>query len=227
GQRAVAQVVLNRMRHPAFPSSVCGVVYSGSQRVTGCQFTFTCDGALAKTPSASGWARARSVALNALSGSVEPSVGQATHYHTLYVAPYWSPSLLKVANIGAHTFYRWKGFNGKKASFVSAYSGAEPVVSGRIPSAEDLEAPPVEVLLPQPGAEAGPAPSPVTPIVIPQVQIEPAAPSQTAAAPQPGASDAPAARTPPAPERSAQNNTTPPPPPPGERPRRRIATADW
>ena len=48
GQQAVAQVVLNRVRHPAFPSSVCGVVYQGSTRATGCQFTFTCDGSLAR-----------------------------------------------------------------------------------------------------------------------------------------------------------------------------------
>ena len=46
GERAVAQVVLNRVRHPAFPASICGVVYQGSTRPTGCQFTFTCDGSL-------------------------------------------------------------------------------------------------------------------------------------------------------------------------------------
>jgi len=50
GQRAVAQVVLNRVAHPAYPKTVCGVVYQGSERSTGCQFTFTCDGALARMP---------------------------------------------------------------------------------------------------------------------------------------------------------------------------------
>src|SRR6476660_5886742 len=45
GERAVAQVVLNRVRHPAFPNTVCGVVYQGAVRPGGgCQFTFTCDG---------------------------------------------------------------------------------------------------------------------------------------------------------------------------------------
>jgi spore germination cell wall hydrolase CwlJ-like protein len=54
GRRAVAQVVLNRVRHPAFPNSVCGVVYQGSnQRV--CQFSFTCDGSLNRKPSAAAW----------------------------------------------------------------------------------------------------------------------------------------------------------------------------
>src|SRR3546814_17339709 len=51
GKRGVAQVVLNRARHPAFPSSICGVVYQGSERKTGCQFTFTFDGSLARKPS--------------------------------------------------------------------------------------------------------------------------------------------------------------------------------
>ncbi len=55
GQRAVAQVVLNRLRHPAFPNSVCGVVYQGSERATGCQFTFTCDGSLVRPPIAPYW----------------------------------------------------------------------------------------------------------------------------------------------------------------------------
>ena len=59
GQRAVAQVVLNRVRHPAFPNSVCGVVYQGSTRATGCQFTFTCDGSLSRAPGGDMWRRAK------------------------------------------------------------------------------------------------------------------------------------------------------------------------
>src|SRR5690606_37364832 len=62
GQRAVAQVILNRVRHPAFPNSVCGVVYQGSERATGCQFSFSCDGAMARKPSTTGWARAQRIA---------------------------------------------------------------------------------------------------------------------------------------------------------------------
>jgi spore germination cell wall hydrolase CwlJ-like protein len=62
GERAVAQVVLNRVRHPAFPNSVCGVVYQGSTRTTGCQFTFTCDGSLARAPDRDGWRRASKIA---------------------------------------------------------------------------------------------------------------------------------------------------------------------
>lgn len=129
GQQAVAQVVLNRMRHPAFPKSVCGVVFEGSQLSTGCQFSFTCDGSLNRTPSAEGWARARQVAIAALGGFVAPGVGQATHYHAVYVAPYWSPSLLKVRNIGAHIFYRWMGGSGMPHAFTGVYAGNEPYIA--------------------------------------------------------------------------------------------------
>lgn len=83
GQRAVAQVILNRARHPAFPASVCGVIYEGSTRQTGCQFTFTCDGSMARGPMAASWDRARKVAAAALAGSVYPEVGNATHYLSL------------------------------------------------------------------------------------------------------------------------------------------------
>jgi hypothetical protein len=125
GQRAVAQVVLNRMRHPAFPKTVCGVVFQGSTRATGCQFTFTCDGALARQPTDEGWARARKVAEAALNGHVMRKVGNATHYHAAYVAPYWSPSLVKVGTIGAHIFYRWTGGAGLPPAFGGRYAGGE------------------------------------------------------------------------------------------------------
>jgi Cell Wall Hydrolase len=109
GQRAVAQVVLNRVAHPAFPGTVCGVVYQGSERSTGCQFSFTCDGSLARVPSKFFWERARQVAEQALSGYVESSVGLATHYHTNAVHPYWAPSLHFITSIGAHDGTR-RGF---------------------------------------------------------------------------------------------------------------------
>ncbi|MBV9994431.1 MAG: cell wall hydrolase [Caulobacteraceae bacterium] len=105
GQQAVAQVVVNRLAAPRFPKTVCGVVFQGAARESGCQFTFTCDGSLNRAPSPQGWARARDVATAALGGYVETSVGRATHYHTLWVRPQWSAQLLKVAVIGAHIFY--------------------------------------------------------------------------------------------------------------------------
>jgi hypothetical protein len=125
GQAAVAQVVLNRMRHPAYPKSVCGVVYQGSARTTGCQFTFTCDGALAYAPEPGLWRRARAVAERALGGYVDKAVGSATHYHAQYVAPYWAPTLVKMTQVGQHIFYRWTGPWGEPAAFTGRYAGNE------------------------------------------------------------------------------------------------------
>jgi len=126
GQRAVAQVVLNRVRHPAFPNTVCGVVFQGSQRRTGCQFTFTCDGSRMRMPSVSGWARAREVAAGALAGDVYEEVGLATHYHANYVLPYWASSLIKSAQVGTHIFYRWSGTAGTRSAFQQSWAGTEP-----------------------------------------------------------------------------------------------------
>lgn len=128
GQEGVAQVVLNRVRDPNFPASVCGVVYQGAERVTGCQFSFTCDGSLARAPVAWAWNRAQDVAQAALNGFVADWVGTATHYHADYVHPWWAPTLTKVNQIGAHIFYRWIGSNGDTAAFRQAYSGREPVI---------------------------------------------------------------------------------------------------
>lgn len=126
GQSAVAQVVLNRMRHPAFPHTVCAVVYQGSERTTGCQFTFTCDGALQRQPTNAAWQRARRNAARFLAGTTDPSVGMATHYHTDWVHPYWSPSLDKIARHDTHLFFRWRGFWGQRAAFLARYAGGEP-----------------------------------------------------------------------------------------------------
>jgi spore germination cell wall hydrolase CwlJ-like protein len=129
GLRAVAQVVLNRVRHPAFPKTVCGVVFQGWERSTGCQFTFTCDGSMARVPSEAGWARARKVAEEALAGKVYKPVGYATHYHTNWVVPYWSSSLTKLALVGTHIFYRWEGGWGRPPAFRYAASGVEPEIA--------------------------------------------------------------------------------------------------
>jgi len=133
GQRAVAQVVLNRVTHSAWPNTVCGVVYQGSERTTGCQFSFTCDGSLARQPSAIFWARASRIAREALAGSVYAPVGFATHYHTLAVHPYWADSLTQVTVIGAHQFYRWPGAAGSRAAFSMRHRGGEPL-PGRVPT---------------------------------------------------------------------------------------------
>ncbi|WP_353229579.1 cell wall hydrolase [Novosphingobium sp.] len=128
GQRAVAQVVLNRVAHPAFPKTVCGVVYQGSERA-GCQFSFACDGALAHAPMAAYWDRARRVAAAALAGSVYAPIGLSTHYHTGAVHPAWSDSMILQDTIGAHQFYRWTGNAGQPRAFSAVYAGGEPVAA--------------------------------------------------------------------------------------------------
>jgi spore germination cell wall hydrolase CwlJ-like protein len=128
GQRAVAQVVLNRVRHPAWPNSVCGVVYQGPLRPGGgCQFTFTCDGSLRFPARGEGWARARRLATEALAGRVFEPVGLSTFYHANYVMPAWAPRLLKTAVIGSHLFYRLPGSGGTPRAFSAPYAGVEPL----------------------------------------------------------------------------------------------------
>lgn len=126
GQRAVIQVVLNRVRHPAFVHTVCGTVFEGSQRRTGCQFTFTCDGALSRRYGDREWQAARTRAEQALRGLVFAAVGTATHYHTDWVYPAWSPQLVKIAQIETHLFFRWPGYWGSGAAARVAYRGGEP-----------------------------------------------------------------------------------------------------
>jgi len=126
GRRAVAQVVINRARHPAFPKSICGVVYQGVNRPV-CQFSFTCDGSLSRRPDPAKWREAEDVARAALAGYVERSVGHATHYHANYVSPYWAPKLVKIAQLGAHIFYRWPGKWGAPGAFSGRYSGVEVI----------------------------------------------------------------------------------------------------
>jgi len=128
GERAVAQVVLNRVRHPAFPKTVCGVVFQGQERATGCQFTFTCDGALTRTPTQAAWERARDIAKSALAGKVYKPVGYATHYHTDWVVPYWSGSLDKISSVGTHLFFRWRGWWGTPPAFRRTGENGEPLV---------------------------------------------------------------------------------------------------
>ena len=107
GQLAVAEVVMNRVKDHRYPNTVCEVVYQGATRTTGCQFTFTCDGAMAKTPRGSRWEKAQTVASHVLMGLNEKKTGGATHYHATYVNPVWNSGLIRTERIGTHIFYRF------------------------------------------------------------------------------------------------------------------------
>lgn len=187
GQRAVAQVVLNRTRHPAFPATVCGVVYQGAERAH-CQFSFVCDGALSRTPVTSGWSRAARIAAAALSGSVYAPVGLATHYHTYAVTPVWNRAMVMTDMVGAHLFHRWKGYWGTAAAMNRVYAGGEvppgpaaaptPVagIEALPPASTTLPVPPLPIPA-QPGAI--PAASPPPPIRRTDQTTMPAAPAGT------------------------------------------------
>ncbi len=127
GQAAVAQVVLNRVRHPAFPKSVCGVVFQGVASHA-CQFSFVCDGSMRRNKEPAAWTRARTVASRALSGFVMASVGNATHFHVAGLGQTWSDRLRQVAQIGSHVFYRFTGQAGAPTTFLASVDGpaAEP-----------------------------------------------------------------------------------------------------
>lgn len=128
-QSAVMQVILNRVRHPAFPGTICGVVFQGSERSTGCQFSFTCDGSMNRwRPNASSWQSASNLARAMINGHVDKRVGLSTHYHTDWVVPYWSASLDKVTSVRTHLFFRWQGYWGTPAAFKGKTTRSEPSI---------------------------------------------------------------------------------------------------
>lgn len=159
GMRAVAQVILNRVRHPAFPKTICNVVYQGALHGTSCQFSFVCNGAMGNRVESSAWRRARDVAGAALEGYVMKSVGTATHFHTLRVDPMWSATMVRVATVGGHAFYQFRG----RGAHINGLDGVSPSVdTPMIQAAADV--------LPADGGDtpaaiqAAPAPAVVTPI---------------------------------------------------------------
>lgn len=179
GQAAVAQVVLNRVRHPVFPGTVCGVVYQGSEH-SGCQFSFACDGAMARVPSPAAWTRAARAAALALGGRVFAGVGLATHYHTFAVTPAWNRQLVMTDVVGAHFFHRWSGYWGTARAFSRVYLGGEPVPGPHAPvpvavtfAAVDAVVP--VPVVPVPALADAPSPNPVAAVpVVPTDNLPPA-----------------------------------------------------
>jgi len=127
GQMAVAEVVVNRTRSGIYPNTNCGVVYQGSDRNTGCQFTFTCDGSLDRAPRGASWQQSEMIATQMMMGIARPVTHRATHYHTNEVAPVWSASLVQTTRIGAHIFYRFKS-RAEKHAQEAAIADPTPVI---------------------------------------------------------------------------------------------------
>ncbi len=109
GMRAVAQVILNRVRHPAYPKTICNVVYQGAYLRTSCQFSFVCNGAMGRPLEGWAWRRAKDIANAALSGYVMPAIGTATNFHTTGVHPVWANTMERVTQVGNHVFYQFHG----------------------------------------------------------------------------------------------------------------------
>jgi hypothetical protein len=182
GKRAVAQVVVNRWANRAFPKTICGVIDQGAP-APGCQFSFMCDGSLARKPSPEAWRDAETTARAALSGYVETSVGAATHYHADYVVPVWARTMLKLAKLGRHIFYRWPGAAAYMATPVAVAPAAAADVSvgsSAPPTAQPPAAPPAapQAMHSSPPADTpAAAPRPQSPAaVIAPVAVPPPAP---------------------------------------------------
>ena len=107
GQQAVAEVVFHRMNAGHYGHSICAVVYEGASH-RGCQFSFTCDGALHRPREAAAWTQSERLAAQILTGAVtlRNATGGAVNYHAAWMTPAWAPTLRKTARIGNHIFYR-------------------------------------------------------------------------------------------------------------------------
>lgn len=107
GQAAVAQVILNRVRNPTFPNSICGVVYQNDHWRNRCQFSFACDGIRDRITSREHWKMAKDIAMAVTAGKIWlDEVGSATHYHATYVNPRWAGTMRRATRIGLHIFYK-------------------------------------------------------------------------------------------------------------------------
>jgi spore germination cell wall hydrolase CwlJ-like protein len=112
GQLAVAQVVLNRLKNPAYPKTICGVVYQNRWIHNGCQFSFACDNIPDRITEPGPWKTAMDLATKAVNDEGDTfiaDVGTATHYHAVYVRPYWARWMKKADKIGNHIFYKTYG----------------------------------------------------------------------------------------------------------------------
>lgn len=188
GQRAVAQVIINRWASAPFPKTICGVVQQGAPH-SGCQFTFECDGSLSRTPAPAAWASARKVAETALSGAVDPDVGLSTHYHADYVVPVWASTMLKLTKIGRHIFYRWAGAR----PVISAVSDLPqplsdpfgiPSLGGPVVSPTTATPPPPTPTVPdEVSRPATSLPDPLTSYTKPPVVLSPVTPTTPAPTP--------------------------------------------
>lgn len=99
GMEAVATVVMNRVGDSRWPDSVCGVVYQPSQ------FSWTLKKQLVNMKITHDW-KTLAVARMALQGGLIDKTGKSTHYHAVYVTPYWAKVYDFTVQVEQHLFYR-------------------------------------------------------------------------------------------------------------------------
>ncbi len=185
GQAAVAQVVLNRVRHPSFPKTICAVVFQGAGLgKADCQFSFVCDGSMRQRRDEDAWGRAQHVAARALSGAVVAEIGNATHFHATRLGPQWGDGLIQVATVGLHVFYKFGHRHPDYQAQVIEASAkpierhgvdVKPVLAALIPTAAAAEPPRPEAkpaLQPELAKDAAPD---VKPAVSAPAQVKPVA----------------------------------------------------
>jgi N-acetylmuramoyl-L-alanine amidase len=103
GQAAVAHVTLNRVRSPAYPDTVCGVVWQPGQ------FSWTEDGRSDRMTDLDAIGKAVDIALAASRGKIKDPTGGALHFYAHdKVRPYWSKAGYRLI-VGEHTFVRLVG----------------------------------------------------------------------------------------------------------------------
>lgn len=108
GQIAVAQVVLNRLKNPTYPNTICGVVFQNQTKRNRCQFSFACDGRPERITDMGSWKTAQALAKRTVEQQADTfleDVGSATHYHATYVRPRWARRMTQTDKIGRHIFY--------------------------------------------------------------------------------------------------------------------------
>ncbi len=110
GQVAVGQVVINRVKNPAYPDTICKVVYQNRHKRNACQFSFACDRIRDRTSVKESWDLAQKLAREMVAGKRWlKTVGASTHYHATYVKPRWARTMKKLGKIGTHVFYKTYG----------------------------------------------------------------------------------------------------------------------
>lgn len=101
----IANVVMNRVGHEGFPSTICGVVKQGHEHGA-CQFSWWCDGRPDDAKEDESYAIAKEIARKALNRQLNDRTHGALYFHHQTVIPDWSKVYLKTAEVDQFIFYK-------------------------------------------------------------------------------------------------------------------------